>query len=77
MHASASRILLADRDITAARSGAARVNKLAGRPLVEPTTVDGLSDDSLRRVLAPASAALSALPYQLNPRAVRSSFGSI
>ena len=67
----ASRLLLADADLTAAERVARRLDALAGRCVTEPIGFDATDPGSLRRVLEPADAVLSALPYQLNPLVAR------
>jgi lysine 6-dehydrogenase len=67
VHGGASSILLADKDLAAAQAGARMLNQLLSEQLVTPMRVDAGDADQLRRVLEPAEAALSALPYALNP----------
>jgi len=69
LHGDAARILLGDRDLAVAEAAAARLDELAGRSLAEPLPLDGGDETSLARILEPADAALSGLPYALNPGA--------
>src|SRR5687768_16133617 len=73
LDASTSRLLLADADIAVAERGARRLDSLVGRSVTEPVALDATDPVSLRRVLEPADAVLSALPYQLNPRVAAAS----
>ena len=71
VHGDAERLLLADADLGAAERAAARVDALCGRAACEPVVLDARDPASLARVLDPADATLSALPYALNPAAAR------
>ena len=69
----AAEVRLVDSDAAAAAAMADRINRLLtaqGLPaLVTPWTIDAADPAALRRSLDGVSAALSALPYRLNPRA--------
>jgi lysine 6-dehydrogenase len=69
LHGEAGRILLGDRDSAVAEAAALRLDELAGRSVAEPLELDGADAASLARILEPADAALSGLPYALNPGA--------
>ncbi len=62
----ASKVLLADKDLAAAKAGAERVNQLIGRPVVEAVELDGSDLEGVANLLKGVDACLSAMPYHLN-----------
>ncbi len=62
----AQTIVIADASAEAAKAAAARVNALIGRDMVLTERVDVTDVDAVTRLLEPADAALSAVPYWLN-----------
>ncbi len=62
----AERILLADAEAQTARRAAARLRELTGKDIAEPLSLDVRDPQALRAALAPADAALSAVPYYFN-----------
>jgi len=62
----AHRIIMADRDIEAARRAADRVNRMVGAAIAEPAQVDVTDLDAVERLLRGVDAALSAVPYIYN-----------
>ena len=62
----ASRVVLADRDLSIARQAAERVNSLTGDSMVEARQVDVTDSQSLRQALSGIDAGLSAVPYIFN-----------
>jgi len=62
----AKRILLADADAHTARRAADRLRELTGKDIAETLTLDVRDPQALRAALAPAEAALSAVPYYFN-----------
>lgn len=62
----ASKVFLADMNIEAAKEGAARVNTLIGRRVVEPVELNGSDLDRVAELLKSVDACLSALPYHMN-----------
>ena len=62
----ASRILLADREVEAARRAAERVNALLGARVAEHAQVDVTDMPAVERLLAGADVLLSAVPYYYN-----------
>ncbi len=67
----AARVKIADADLEAARRAAERVNRLAGREVAIPFTVDATDAAALRAFLADVDSFLSAVPYWLNPGIAR------
>jgi len=62
----ARRIIMADRDIEAARRAADRVNRMVGAAIAEPAQVDVTDLDAVEELLRGVDAALSAVPYIYN-----------
>jgi lysine 6-dehydrogenase len=62
----ARRIIMADRDMEAARRAADRVNRMVGAAIAEPAQVDVTDLDAVERLLRGVDAALSAVPYIYN-----------
>ncbi len=62
----AGRIILADYDLQVAQSAAARVNRLAGRPVAEAAQVDVRDLAAVERLLTGVDSFLSAVPYYFN-----------
>ncbi|GAB4527659.1 MAG: hypothetical protein Fur0018_13360 [Anaerolineales bacterium] len=62
----AARIILADADIETAQRAAQRLHALTGQDIAEAVRLDVRDEESLRTVLQPADAALSAVPYYFN-----------
>jgi Saccharopine dehydrogenase and related proteins len=62
----ARRIIMADRDMEAARWAADRVNRMVGAAIAEPAQVDVTDLDAVERLLRDVDAALSAVPYIYN-----------
>jgi lysine 6-dehydrogenase len=62
----AHRIIMADRDIEAARRAADRVNRMVGAAIAEPARVDVTDLDAVEELLRGVDAALSAVPYVYN-----------
>jgi len=62
----AHRIIMADRDMEAARRAADRVNRMVGAAIAEPAQVDVTDLDAVERLLRGVDAALSAVPYIYN-----------
>ena len=62
----ARRIIMADRDMEAARRAADRVNRMVGAAIAEPAQVDVTDLDAVERLLRGVDAALSAVPYVYN-----------
>jgi len=62
----ARRIIMADRDMEAARWAADRVNRMVGAAIAEPAQVDVTDLDAVERLLRGVDAALSAVPYVYN-----------
>jgi lysine 6-dehydrogenase len=62
----ATRVVMADASLDAARQAAARVNDLLGREVAEAAPVDAAQRASVADVLAGAHVALSAVPYVFN-----------
>ncbi|HET7291841.1 MAG TPA: saccharopine dehydrogenase C-terminal domain-containing protein [Vicinamibacteria bacterium] len=62
----AASVILADRDPSVARTAAARVNRLADRPVASPTALEVEDLEALRGVLTGADVVLSAVPYRHN-----------
>jgi len=66
-----ARVKIADADPGAAERAAARVNRLLGREIAEPFTVDATDGAALRAFLDDVDSFLSAVPYWLNPAIAR------
>lgn len=62
----AHRIIIADRDIEAARRAADRVNRMVGAAIAEPAQVDVTDLAAVEEMLRGVDAALSAVPYVYN-----------
>jgi lysine 6-dehydrogenase len=62
----ATRIVMADADLGAARRAASRVNELAGRAVAEPAACSASDPASVKAAIAGATVALSAVPYIFN-----------
>ncbi len=62
----AGSVLVADADPAAAQRSAERVNRLIGREIASPRTVDAADPDQLRALLSRVDSFLSAVPYWLN-----------
>ena len=62
----ATRVVMADGQLDAARQAAARVNDLLGREAAEARAFDAADPTSVKAALAGASVALSAVPYSFN-----------
>jgi len=62
----AHRIIMADRDIEAARRAADRVNRMVGAAIAEPARVDVTDLKAVEELLRGVDAALSAVPYVYN-----------
>lgn len=62
----AHRIIMADRDIEAARRAADRVNRMVGAAIAEPAQVDVTDLAAVEEMLRGVDAALSAVPYVYN-----------
>ena len=62
----AASVVLADVDPDRARAAAERVDRLAGREIVRPATLDGSDGRAVRELLEPLDAVVSALPYTFN-----------
>lgn len=62
----AHRIIIADRDIEAARRAADRVNRMVGVAIAEPAQVDVTDLAAVEEMLRGVDAALSAVPYVYN-----------
>ncbi|MBO9369609.1 MAG: saccharopine dehydrogenase NADP-binding domain-containing protein [Chloroflexi bacterium] len=62
----ARRIIMADRDMEAARRAADRVNRMVGAAIAEPARVDVTDLDAVEELLRGVDAALSAVPYIYN-----------
>jgi len=70
-HGEAQEILLLDSDPDAASRACEKIDRLAGLPVARPLSFDASDTSALTRALAGAHAALSALPFPLNPPAAR------
>lgn len=62
----AARITLADAGLAAATAAAERVNRLAGRPVVEPVQLDVSNAQAVEGALKGHHVAVSAVPYYFN-----------
>ncbi|WP_376790380.1 saccharopine dehydrogenase C-terminal domain-containing protein [Thermoflexus sp.] len=67
----AEEIQMADRDPARAEDAAQRLNRLLGRSLVRPTALDARDEKAVVEFLRPIDAAISAVPYRLNPLVAR------
>jgi lysine 6-dehydrogenase len=72
----ASRVLVADLDEAAARTAAARVNRLVGAEVATAHQVDVTDHDGLVAFLEPVDAFLSAVPYWFNPGVTRAAIAA-
>lgn len=68
--ASPSRILMGDISLEQAQKSASRVNKLVGREICEPFSVDCLDPVALSAFLQPVDVLVSAVPYHFQPQIV-------
>jgi lysine 6-dehydrogenase len=66
VHGEADSIVLADLDLTVARSAARRVNSLIGGKVAEAIKVDATKTDGVLRLLKGTDVFLSATPYSFN-----------
>jgi lysine 6-dehydrogenase len=66
MRGQAESVVMADRDTTAARAAAERVNELTGAPFATWAAVDAGDRWAVSELLGPAHAALGAASYRLN-----------
>jgi len=62
----ARRVILADRDLEAARRAAERVDTLVGKGIAEPAHLDVTDPKAVEQLLAGVDACLSAVPYVYN-----------
>ena len=62
---------LADANLEQAQRSADRVNRLVGRTIAQPTTLNALDPDALRTFLKPVDVLLSCVPYWMHPRIAR------
>ena len=67
----AAEIRLADQDPIRAERAAAHLNRLLGRPLVQPAVLDVRDEEAAVAFLRTADAAISAVPYRFNPLLAR------
>lgn len=69
--ASASKIYMGDVDFENAKKNAWRVNDLVGSAICEPSMVDGLDAENVRKFLEPVEVVASCLPYWMHPKVAR------
>lgn len=62
----ADQVILADKDLAAARRSAERINRLAGQPIAEAASLDVTDPIAVRWLLKNVDAFLSAVPYYYN-----------
>lgn len=69
--ANASKIYMGDVDFENAKKNAWRVNDLVGSAICEPSVVDGLDANNVRKFLEPVEVVASCLPYWMHPKVAR------
>lgn len=72
----AARIFMADINPAIARLASERVNRLVGRDIATPRTLDVTNPDSVNAILGPVDAAMSAVPYMFNLEITRSAIAT-